>query len=201
MYKRQLFVGCYLTGHVYDDIAPKLTDHFRVYAVTRRGVGASDHPAAGHDPQRRADDVLEVIRTIGMQKPILVGSSCGGDILHTLGAQHPDRLAGLVYLDAAEDPTLTMADYGFAAGDVAQVMAHMPARAGKSVPITYPEGERRQMAEWPLDPAIRKAIVDDNKVRPDYAHIRVPVLAIYRTDTIEQGLGSIRRKTRSSGRR
>ena len=36
-----LFVGCYFTGHVYDNIAPKLTDQFRVYAVTRRGVGAS----------------------------------------------------------------------------------------------------------------------------------------------------------------
>ena len=33
-----LFVGCYLTAHVYDDIAPKLTDRFHVYAVTRRGV-------------------------------------------------------------------------------------------------------------------------------------------------------------------
>ena len=39
-----LFVGCYLTAHAYDDIGPKLTDQFRVYAVTRRGVGASDHP-------------------------------------------------------------------------------------------------------------------------------------------------------------
>ena len=40
-----LFVGCYLTAHVYDDIAPTLTDQFHVYAVTRRGVGASDHPS------------------------------------------------------------------------------------------------------------------------------------------------------------
>ena len=183
-----LFLGCYFTGHVYDEIAPKLTDRFRVYAITRRGVGASDHPATGYDPQRRADDILEAIAAAGMQKPILIGNSCGGDILHTLGAQHPDRLGGLVYLEAAEDPTLTMADYGFAPGDVARVLAHMPARAGQSVPVALPEGERRQMAEWPLDPAIRKAIVDDNKVRPDYARIRVPVLAIYRTETLEQTL-------------
>src|SRR6266849_10530921 len=61
-----LFVGCYLTGHVYDDIAPKLTDQFHAYAVTRRGVGGSDHPATGYDPQRRADDILEVIGSVGM---------------------------------------------------------------------------------------------------------------------------------------
>jgi pimeloyl-ACP methyl ester carboxylesterase len=183
-----LFIGCYLTAHVYDDIAPKLTDQFHVFAVTRRGVGASDRPPAGYDPQRRAADILAVISAVGMQKPILIGNSCGGDILHTLGAQHPDRLGGLVYLDAAEDPTLTLADYGFAPADVAQVLADMPARAGKSVPVTFPEGERRQMAEWPLDAAIRKAIVDDNKVRPDYARIGVPVLAIYRTETMAQTL-------------
>ena len=33
-----LFVGCYLTAHVYDNIAPKLTDQFHVYAITRRGT-------------------------------------------------------------------------------------------------------------------------------------------------------------------
>jgi len=60
-----LFVGCYLTAHVYDEIGPKLTDQFRVYAVTRRGVGASDRPATGYDPQRRADDILEVIDSLG----------------------------------------------------------------------------------------------------------------------------------------
>jgi non-heme chloroperoxidase len=183
-----LFVGCYLTAHVYDDIAPKLTDRFHVLAVTRRGIGASDRPATGYDPQRRADDILEVIAAAGLQKPILIGNSCGGDILHTLGSQHPERLGGLVYLDAAEDPTLTLADYGFTAADLARVRAHMPAFAGASVPVTFPEGERRQMAERPLDPAFRKAIVDDNKVRPDYARIRVPVLAIYRTETMEQAL-------------
>jgi hypothetical protein len=45
-----LFVGCYLTAHVYDDIAPKLTDQFHMFAVTRRGVGASESPGDGARP-------------------------------------------------------------------------------------------------------------------------------------------------------
>ena len=89
-----------------------------------------------------------------------------------------------VYIDAAEDPTLTMADYDLPTVD----RTLLPAFVGPSVPVTFPEAERRQMAERPLDPAIRRAIVDDNKVRPDYARIRVPVLAIYRTATLEQTL-------------
>ena len=180
-----VFVGCYLTAHVYDDIAPKLTDRFHVYAVTRRGVGASDRPSTGYDPQRRAGDILEVVNALGMRRPILVGNSCGGAILHSLGAQHPDRIGGLVYLDAAEDPTLAVADYGpYTPVDP----AHMPVFAGKRDPVVFPEAEVREMKQRPIDPAIRKAITEDNNVKPDYARIRVPVLAIYRRTTLEQAL-------------
>jgi non-heme chloroperoxidase len=175
-----LFIGCYLTAHVYDDIAPKLTDQFHVYAVTRRGVGASDHPATGYDPQRRADDILDVITALRMQKPILIGNSCGGAILHALGAQHPDRIGGLLYLDAAEDPTLKLSDYNGPPVDRAHLPRHVER---KNAPALLPEAERRQLEGWPLEPAIRKAIVEDNNVRPDYAHISVPVLAVFRTTT------------------
>jgi pimeloyl-ACP methyl ester carboxylesterase len=177
-----LFVGCYLTGHAYDDIAPKLTDRFRVFAVTRRGIGASDRPATGYDPQRRADDILQVIDSLGMVKPILIGHSCGGAILHTLSAQHPARIGGLVYLDAAEDPTLKLSDYEFAA--VAQ--GNLPKRVREPQRVVFPEGEMKQLAEHPIDPTIRKAIVEDNNVKPLYDRIKVPVLAIYRTVTFEQ---------------
>ena len=180
-----VFVGCYFTAHVHDNIAPKLTDRFRVYAITRRGIGASDHPPAGYDPKRRAADVLEVMNALGMQKPILVGNSCGGDILHTLGADHPERLGGLVYLDAAEDPTLKAEDYERIEVD----RAHLPAFAGTPrPPLVFPEAEAREIQERPPDPVLRKAIVEDNRVKPEYAHIRVPILAIYRTVTMEQAL-------------
>ena len=178
-----LFVGCYLSAHVFDDIAPKLRE-FRVYAVTRRGIGASDHPASGYDPQRRADDVLEVIEALGMRKPILVGNACGGHVLHTLGGQHPGRLGGLVYLDAAEDPTLKLSDYDFPPADRVNVAAFR----GKPTPVTFPPAEQRRLDAQPIDPTIRKAITEDHLVRPDYASIKVPVMAIYRSTTLEQSL-------------
>jgi hypothetical protein len=54
--------------------------------------------------------------------------------------------------------------------------------------MVLPEAETRQLERWPLDSAIRKAIVEDNNVRPDYAHIAVPVLAIFRTSTWDAAL-------------
>jgi len=101
-----LFIGCYLTGHVNDVIAPKLTDQFHVFALTRRGIAASDHPQHGYGPQRRAQDALDVIRALRME-----------------------------------------------------------------------------------------AIVEDNQVKPDYARIGVPVLAIYGVKTVDQILKEFEPRT------
>ena len=54
-----VLLGCYLSAHSYDEFAPKLTNQFHVYGITRRGIGASDKPATGYAVQRSANDVLE----------------------------------------------------------------------------------------------------------------------------------------------
>src|SRR4051812_6179010 len=48
------------SGHLYDDFAPTLTANAHVFAITRRGYGASSQPLTGYDDQRLADDVLAV---------------------------------------------------------------------------------------------------------------------------------------------
>ena len=100
-----MLLGCYLTAHVHDEFAPKLTNQFHVYGMTRRGIGASDKPAGGYTVQRSMDDVLEVLDSLNARKSLLVGTSCAGQILTMFTSQHPDRLSGLVYLDGASDPT------------------------------------------------------------------------------------------------
>src|SRR5213593_2257751 len=37
------------SAHIFDDIAPKFSDHFRVLALTRRGHGLSDKPQTGYE--------------------------------------------------------------------------------------------------------------------------------------------------------
>lgn len=200
-----VLLACYLSTHVYDELAPKLTNQFHVYGMTRRGIGASDKPAAGYAVQRSANDVLEVLDSLKVQKALLVGHSCAGQILTMFASQHPDRLHGLVYLDGASDPTMTPADVG----------ASMPDRAMLPGPLTpstppdnrsfealrqsqkrsrgwaFPEGELHQqfvanpdgsVGPSTLDPVIRRAITTDARVKPDYSGIRVPVLAIYVRD-------------------
>ena len=105
-----MLLGCYLTAHAYDEFAPKLTNQFHLYGITRRGIGASDKPSTGYAVQRSANDVLEVFDALNLQNSLLVGTSCAGQVLTAFAGQHSDRLRGLVYLDGATDPTLVPTD-------------------------------------------------------------------------------------------
>ena len=102
----------YQTAHVYDDFAPKLTELGHVYGITRRGYGASSCPNHGYTAQDSADDVLHVFDSLKLSQPVLVGHGFGGQDLITIGAQHSDRVASLVFLNSAEDPTLPFSAYG-----------------------------------------------------------------------------------------
>src|SRR5206468_8408888 len=83
-----LLAGSGNTAHVFDDFAPKLTACCHVFGITRRGYGASSHPASGYDDQRLADDVFQVLKVLKIDKPILAGHSMAGGELTTLGNQH-----------------------------------------------------------------------------------------------------------------
>jgi len=96
-----LVTGLGDTAHVFDKFAPKLTADYHVYGITRRGFGTSSHPPSGYSADRLGDDVLAVVDSLKLVKPILVGHSIGGEELSSIGSRHPEKVAGLVYLDAA----------------------------------------------------------------------------------------------------
>jgi non-heme chloroperoxidase len=199
-----VLLGCYLSAHVHDDFAPKLTSQFHVYGITRRGIGASDKPASGYSVQRSTDDVLEVLDVLGLQKSLLVGTSCAGQILTLFASQHSDRLNGLVYLDGATDPTMTEADAGTPAPDPATLPRLLVPPAPdftsfeafrtaqrRDAGVAFPEAELRQqfvanpdgsVGRSLLSLVIRQAITVDARTKPDYSGIRVPVLALYQRD-------------------
>lgn len=200
-----VLLACYVSAHVYDEFAPKLTNQFHVYGITRRGIGASDKPATGYSVQRSANDLLEVLDALKIQKSLLVGHSCAGQVLTMFAAQHSDRLLGLVYFDGPSDPTLTPADVGAPMPDPAMLprsikppsapdnrsFAALRASQQRGRGWAFPEAELRQqyyanpdgsVGRSLLSPVIRRAITVDARLRPDYSGIRVPVLAIYTKD-------------------
>jgi pimeloyl-ACP methyl ester carboxylesterase len=96
-----LLAGLGDTAHVYESFATKLTPKYHVYAITRRGFGASSVPASGYTADRLGDDVVAVMTALKINRPVLVGHSVGGEELSSVGARYPEKVAGLIYLDAA----------------------------------------------------------------------------------------------------
>jgi non-heme chloroperoxidase len=90
-------------AHVYDKFAPKLTNCYHVYAITRRGFGASSAPepnSTNYNAARLGEDVIAAIDTLHLTKPVVAGHSVAGEELSYIGVHRPDKVAGLIYLDA-----------------------------------------------------------------------------------------------------
>jgi pimeloyl-ACP methyl ester carboxylesterase len=96
-----LLAGLGANAHTFDNFAARLKSSYHVYGITRRGFGPSSVPPSGYSADRLGDDVLAVFATLNVYRPVLVGSSIAGQELSSVGSRHPDKVAGLVYLDAA----------------------------------------------------------------------------------------------------
>ena len=100
------------TAHVFDKFAPKFMASHRVYGITRRGFGASSVPPDGYEADRLGDDVLAVLAALKLDRPVLVGHSLAGEEISSIASRHPDRVSGLVYLDAGYPYAFYDAEHG-----------------------------------------------------------------------------------------
>jgi pimeloyl-ACP methyl ester carboxylesterase len=187
------------TAHGFDDFAPKLAERYRVIGITRRGVGASTLAETGYDLPRRTEDVLRVLDALEIDSSAVVfGHSMGGEELNELGARHSDRIAGLVYLDAAADRTLKAPREFRALQDVLPDPPPAKPESFTSYPalrdymismggVGLPEGEilatfsftpSGSVGGRAFEPRVLEAI-EDSAVKPDYAAFKVPALALY----------------------
>jgi len=91
------------TAHDFDEFAPKLATSYHVYGVTRRGFGRSSSPRYGYAADSLGDDVLAVIDSLGLRRPVVAGHSMAGEELSSIGSRHPEKVSGLIYLDAGYD--------------------------------------------------------------------------------------------------
>ena len=88
--------------HSFDDLAPAFTDRFHVIAYARRGSGNSE-VCAPYDIATLTEDLRGLMDALGVAQATLVGHSAGGNEITAMAAKYPERVARLVYLDAAYD--------------------------------------------------------------------------------------------------
>ena len=74
-------------------------DH-RCIAVDLRGHGESDKPDALYTMDQHGHDVAELIRHLGLEKPVLVGQSMGGQVIIAAAAHYPELVGAIASLDS-----------------------------------------------------------------------------------------------------
>jgi pimeloyl-ACP methyl ester carboxylesterase len=110
-----LLTGLADDAHIFDDFAPKLTVNYHVYGITRRGRGVSSSPAPdvkNYSAERLGEDVLSVIDALHLDKPVIAGHSIAGEELSYIGSHHPEKVAGLIYLEAGYPYALYDEEHG-----------------------------------------------------------------------------------------
>lgn len=188
----------FLTGlgdsaHMFDEFAPRFTDSFRVYGLTRRGYGGSSQPTTGYDISTLVSDIVSVIDSLKLKRVTLIGHSLAGDELTKLAATYPDRVEKLIYLDAAHDRTEVMEIFKdfpqpppMTKADSASISAVREYWA-RSDGILLPEAEMRAMYTFYTDGGLKQQVTPDSIItailkgveHPRYSNVRARALAFY----------------------
>ena len=70
-----------------------------VIAIDQRGHGRSDAPDAGYDLETAVADILALIETLGLERPLVAGQSWGGSVVLELAWRHPGAVRGITCVD------------------------------------------------------------------------------------------------------
>ncbi len=201
-----LLAGLGNTAHAFDEFAPKLTGAYHVFGITRRGFGASSVPDSGYSADRLGDDVLAVVDSLKLSRPVLVGHSIAGEELSSVGSRHPEKVAGLIYLDAG----YSYAYYDRSRGDLTIDSLELQKKLEQLLPGSGPQDQKQLVQELlqtslpqlekdlkalqkdldtdpapsraPAQQAVPRAPTPAQRIlagQQRYTDIRVPVLAIF----------------------
>jgi pimeloyl-ACP methyl ester carboxylesterase len=185
-------------AHVYDGFAPRFTSRFRVLGITRRGVGASSHPAAGYDTTTLTHDIIAVLDSLGISRASFVGHSFAGSELNALAVRYPGRVDRLVYLDAAWDERAMFDSPEWKTGSLASPLPPDPTYENNSIFTWtlyaervsgpgFPEAEVRALYQFDGEGHFVRALSADSMIERldkgteavDLHRIQAPALALY----------------------
>jgi pimeloyl-ACP methyl ester carboxylesterase len=75
---------------------PAFAKHFQVFAPDSRGHGRTENPTGELGYRVMADDVAALVGALGLQRPLVLGYSDGGQIALELGMRYPGLARALV---------------------------------------------------------------------------------------------------------
>lgn len=96
-----LLHGLIMNGACWTPLAQALEEDYDVIMPDARGHENSSKPEKDYSYDNLADDVLNFIKALGIDKPILIGHSMGGMTAAVVASKKPKQLRGIVLADPA----------------------------------------------------------------------------------------------------
>jgi pimeloyl-ACP methyl ester carboxylesterase len=94
-----LLHGLASTCQIWEQAASILVGDYRVVAMDQRGHGHSAKPDHGYDFSSVGNDLMGLIEAKGLERPIVVGHSWGGDVALEFAVAHPEVTRGICLID------------------------------------------------------------------------------------------------------
>jgi pimeloyl-ACP methyl ester carboxylesterase len=88
------------TGDMWEPLAAKLAGDHKVIVPDLRGMGLSEHVAAGYDKKTQGRDISEVLDALEVGKVDVVAHDIGNMVAYAFAAEEPNRVTKLVLMDA-----------------------------------------------------------------------------------------------------
>ncbi len=126
------------TWYMWRKIIPELSKKYTVIAPDLRGFGQSSKPRDGYDKLTVAQDIYELVQSLGFSKVSLVGHDIGGTVAYTYACKHPKEVEKLVILDVAV--TIEESDHL----QSYKTLFHLSFNARPDIAITLVTGRERE---------------------------------------------------------
>jgi pimeloyl-ACP methyl ester carboxylesterase len=94
-----LLHGWPATWYHWRKLIPLLADRYTVIAPDLRGFGDSSKPPSGYDTRSITEDVVQLVRHLGLGRVFVVGHDMGAVHAYTYANRYPDEVRGIAYLE------------------------------------------------------------------------------------------------------
>lgn len=92
------------SGAYWDQVVPALSEKYRVIAPDQRGHGDSDAPEDPYTMEAMAEDVAQLLRTLKVEKAVVLGHSLGGYVALAFAERYPKKLKAFGLIHSASFP-------------------------------------------------------------------------------------------------
>lgn len=150
----------------YAPVIDRLTAGNTVVSYDHRGWGVARGLPGPYGIGQLADDVLDVVRELGVGRYVLVGHSMGGKVAQLAASRRPDGLAGLVLIAPA--PPWPAVD-----AQAADALSH-----AYDNPATVADALEHVLTRQPLPAGLREQVITDSLAAGDDARLAWPLHGI-----------------------